>query len=97
MGAKFFCNVCGREIFQDMDQNMKETTTIEEIEGQCLCSDCERRGLTKKILSRKKITRDCARKIAAFCFFAAAACGAAQFWILAIAFIVVAGVFLIWV
>ncbi len=34
------CNECGKELFQDMDEKMKETITISEIEKQCVCAEC---------------------------------------------------------
>ena len=40
MGVKFFCNECGKEIFKEMEDETKETTTIAEIEEQCLCGNC---------------------------------------------------------
>lgn len=40
MAAKFFCDKCGREIFQHMNEEQKRTTTIAEIEEICVCSDC---------------------------------------------------------
>lgn len=48
MPVKFFCDNCGKEIFQGMDQNTKETTTIAEIEQECLCSDCEHKKVKEK-------------------------------------------------
>lgn len=40
MPVKFFCNKCGKEIWEYMDQLTKETTTISEAERSCTCSDC---------------------------------------------------------
>ena len=47
MPAKFFCNKCGKEIFQDMENSQKETTSVAEIEKVCECSDCMFKELKK--------------------------------------------------
>ena len=38
MSIKYFCDDCGKEIFQCLEY--KDTTSIAEIERNCLCSDC---------------------------------------------------------
>jgi DNA-directed RNA polymerase subunit RPC12/RpoP len=38
--VKFFCNACGKEIWQNMDDGIKRTETVAELEKTCLCSDC---------------------------------------------------------
>ena len=40
MPAKWFCNDCGKEIWQGLDQNQKETETVAEMERVCMCTDC---------------------------------------------------------
>jgi len=37
---KFFCVVCGKEIWQKMSEEMKATTTIKEAEETAVCWDC---------------------------------------------------------
>jgi len=51
---KFFCDDCGKEIFQELDKDKKEMTTIAEIERTCLCSDCLLKKLRKKSKERKR-------------------------------------------
>lgn len=50
-GIKFFCSKCGKKIFSEMDENMKETTTLAEAERTCICSDCDllEIAMTKKL------------------------------------------------
>lgn len=40
MPARWFCNDCGEEIWQGLNQNKKETETVAEMERTCVCSDC---------------------------------------------------------
>ena len=40
MGARWFCNDCGREIWQGLSQEQKETETVAEMEEVCMCTDC---------------------------------------------------------
>lgn len=37
---KFFCKICGKEIFQGMSDEIKKTQTVYEVEQDCICSDC---------------------------------------------------------
>lgn len=38
--VRFFCVKCGKEIWEGMSKEMKETTTIKEAEETALCWDC---------------------------------------------------------
>jgi len=40
MGAKWFCNKCGKEIWEGLDRNSKESETVFDMEKMCVCSDC---------------------------------------------------------
>ncbi len=40
MGVRFFCNRCGREMFQNITEIMKATTTVLMMDKLCVCSDC---------------------------------------------------------
>ena len=42
MSAKWFCNKCGKEIWQELNQNDKEEKSVSELEEECFCSDCQR-------------------------------------------------------
>ena|SRR3972149_3035849 len=53
MPVKFFCNDCGKEIWSEMTQDDKNSTTISEAERTCFCSDC----LLKKY-KESKMTQD---------------------------------------
>lgn len=47
MPIKCFCKECGKEIFPNMDEEMKETTTVAELERSCICTDCELKEVKK--------------------------------------------------
>lgn len=49
MAVKFFCDRCGKEIFQEMDKATKDYWTISQIEHTCICSDC----LLKEVIEDK--------------------------------------------
>jgi hypothetical protein len=40
MGARWFCNSCGIEIWQGLDADQKKTETVADMEHRCMCSDC---------------------------------------------------------
>ena len=40
MGAKWFCNKCGKEIWKGLSNDIKKTTTVYEMELSCVCTDC---------------------------------------------------------
>jgi hypothetical protein len=40
MSVRFFCNVCGKELWQLLPKNVKETITIKQVEEDTICSDC---------------------------------------------------------
>ena len=40
MGAKWFCNKCGKEIWESLNETDKRIHTVEEMERKCICSDC---------------------------------------------------------
>lgn len=39
-GVRFFCIKCGKELWKEMSEEMKKTTTIKEAEETAVCSDC---------------------------------------------------------
>lgn len=39
MGARWFCNHCGREIWQGL-ASCRKTSSVLEMERDCVCSDC---------------------------------------------------------
>lgn len=40
MPVKFYCNNCGKEIWQSMADYIKKSETVYHAEKRCLCSDC---------------------------------------------------------
>lgn len=40
MASKWFCNECGVEIWEMLDEYIKNSETIAEAEKRCICSDC---------------------------------------------------------
>lgn len=40
MGAKFYCDSCGTEVFKMLSENDKEVFTVKVIELNCKCTDC---------------------------------------------------------
>ncbi len=55
MSVKFFCGRCNKEIWSGMTQEDKETTTIAEAEGACICSDCI-------LIEERQMIEDCELK-----------------------------------
>ena len=41
MSAKWFCNKCGKEIWQELNDDDKKTKTISEFEEECFCIECQ--------------------------------------------------------
>jgi len=51
MGARWFCNTCGNEIWKFLNPFTKESETIAEAEERCICSNC----MLKEVRSLLKI------------------------------------------
>lgn len=58
MCIKFFCNDCGKEIYENLDAKEKEIFTISMFENICYCKDCSKE-ITKngKHKVKKKIEK----------------------------------------
>ena len=51
MGVRFYCNTCGKEIWQEMPEHKQLELTVKEAIDQAECSDCLLKRLRKEDVS----------------------------------------------
>lgn len=51
--VRFFCITCGKEIWEQMHEYIKETTTIKEAEETAVCWDCTHKEVGIMMIAKK--------------------------------------------